>query len=139
MRDAVASQHFIGKLLKYFGEDNICWGTDSILGGSPQAQLEVFRTFEISQKFQDDFGYPAMTPTARAKIFGGNSAKLFRIDSKAERCKLTTNPLAMLKQQMDGELGPRRFTQIPPLSPRTRREFIDAATIALKKGHPGLA
>jgi uncharacterized protein len=139
MRDATAAQHFMGKLLKYLGEDNICWGTDSILGGSPQGQIEALRAFTITEQFQEMFGYPALTATAKAKIFGLNAAKLFRIDVEAERCKLDKNKLAMYKRDLDGELGGRRWTQVPPLGPRTRREFIDAARLSIKKRHPGIA
>jgi hypothetical protein len=139
MRSPVASQHYMGKLLKYFGEDNIVWGTDAILGGSPQDQIELFRTFEISEKFQAEFGYPAMTKEAKAKIFGRNAARLYRVDADAERCKLDKNKLALYRKQLDTELGGRRHTQILPSAPRTKREFIDAALIAIKKGHPGLA
>lgn len=139
MRDAIASQHFMGKLLKYVGEDNICWGTDCILGGSPQEQIEMFRAFEITPQFQEMFGYPAITKAMKAKIFGLNAARLYRVDPEAERCKLDKNALAQYKKRADEELGGRRFTQIPPLGPRTRREFIDSARIAMKKRHPGCA
>ena len=48
MRDPDAAAHGIGKLLKYAGEDNVLWGTDSIWYGSPQDQIQAFRTFQIS-------------------------------------------------------------------------------------------
>ena len=38
----------IGKLLKHVGEDNVLWGTDSIWYGSPQDQIQAFRTFQIA-------------------------------------------------------------------------------------------
>jgi hypothetical protein len=139
MRDTVASQHFMGKLLKYFGPDNICWGTDSILGGSPQSQIELFRMFQISEQYQQMYGYPAITDDMKAKIFGLNAAKLFKIDPEAERCKIADGALGRYKRQQDVEFGERRWTQVPPLAPRTRREFIDAARNAIKKGHPGIA
>ncbi|MGZ8255179.1 MAG: amidohydrolase family protein, partial [Burkholderiaceae bacterium] len=48
MRDPTTAAHLIGKLLKYCGEDNVLWGTDSIWYGSPQDQIQAFRAFEIS-------------------------------------------------------------------------------------------
>ncbi|MGH8685251.1 MAG: amidohydrolase family protein, partial [Nitrosospira sp.] len=36
MRDPEAAAHALGKLLKYCGENNVLWGTDSIWYGSPQ-------------------------------------------------------------------------------------------------------
>ena len=35
MNDPNPSQHYIGKLLKYLGPDNIVWGTDCILTRQP--------------------------------------------------------------------------------------------------------
>ena len=36
------------------------WGTDSIFYGSPQDQIQAFRAFQISDEFQERFGYPAL-------------------------------------------------------------------------------
>lgn len=72
--------HLLGKLLLYVGEDNICWGTDSIWYGSPQDQIDAFRVFEISEAAQEEFGYPALTDEVKAKIFGLNGARLFGVD-----------------------------------------------------------
>ena len=44
------------------------WGTDSIWYGSPQDQIQAFRTFRISQAFQERFGYPEITPELRRKL-----------------------------------------------------------------------
>ncbi|MEA3413533.1 MAG: amidohydrolase family protein, partial [Pseudomonadota bacterium] len=43
--------HLIGKLVKYFGDERICWGTDSLWYGSPQDQIQAFRTLQISQEW----------------------------------------------------------------------------------------
>ena len=45
MRDPTSAAHALGKLFKYIGEDNVLWGTDSIWYGSPQDQIQAFRTF----------------------------------------------------------------------------------------------
>ena len=47
MRDPTTAAHLLGKLLKHIGEDNVLWGTDSIWYGSPQDQIQAFRSFEI--------------------------------------------------------------------------------------------
>ena len=64
--------HVVGKLLLHMGDDNVLWGTDSIFYGAPQAQLQAFRTFEITPEYQERFGYPALTPERKAKILGLN-------------------------------------------------------------------
>ncbi len=48
MRDPDTAAHTIGKLVKYCGENNVLWGTDSIWYGSPQDQIQAFRTFQIA-------------------------------------------------------------------------------------------
>jgi hypothetical protein len=75
----------LGKLLAAVGEDRILWGTDSIWYGSPQEQIAAFRAFEISAAFQQDFGYPALTAQAKAKIFGLNAATAYGIDPETIR------------------------------------------------------
>ena len=58
MRDPDSAAHAMGKLFKYVGEDNVLWGTDSIWYGSPQDQIQAFRTFQISEALRDKHGYP---------------------------------------------------------------------------------
>lgn len=137
MRNAVHAQHFIGKLLKHVGEDNICWGTDCILGGSPQAQIDAFRAFTITPEFQEMYGYPELTPAIKRKIFGLNAAKFYRIDPEKARCKMDSSQFASMKRQLDGELGARRWTVKPPLGPTTRREFLNLTRSNRAKGTPG--
>jgi len=79
----------MGKLLKYCGEDNVLWGTDSIWYGSPQDQIQAFRTFQISADLRAKHGYPEITPALRAKIFGLNGAKVYGL-SAAEVKKYTS-------------------------------------------------
>ena len=44
MRDPEQAAHALGKLLMACGENNVLWGTDSIWYGSPQDQIQAFRT-----------------------------------------------------------------------------------------------
>jgi predicted TIM-barrel fold metal-dependent hydrolase len=129
------AQHVIGKLLKYCGVDNVVWGSECIWLGSPQPQIEAFRTFEISQENQDTYGYPALTPDIKAKIFGLTAAKIYGVNPDEVRCKIDQTSLAMLKRDMDGELGKRRWAFDKIGGPRTRREFANLAK--LTGGRPG--
>ncbi|HEU0199035.1 MAG TPA: amidohydrolase family protein, partial [Burkholderiaceae bacterium] len=70
MRKPDAAAHLLGKLLVHVGDANVLWGTDSIWYGSPQDQIQAFRAFEITREFQDQFGYPALTPERKHNIFG---------------------------------------------------------------------
>ncbi|HLJ58760.1 MAG TPA: amidohydrolase family protein [bacterium] len=137
MTKTTDSQHYMGKLLKYLGPDNIVWGTDCILSGSPQRQIMAFRAFSITQQFQDMYGYPEITDEMKRKIFGLNAAKLYRIDPAAQRCKIDGTTFAMQKKELDDGLGPGRWAAKQPLGPRTLREFWDHARESLAKGIPG--
>jgi predicted TIM-barrel fold metal-dependent hydrolase len=137
MTNTTQAQHYIGKLLKYLGPDNIVWGTDCILGGSPQSQIMAFRGFTISQQFQDMYGYPQITDDMKAKIFGLNAARLYRIDPTAQRCRADRSTFAMLKKDLDEGIGGGRWGAKPPLGPRTWREFFAHARESAAKGLPG--
>ena len=54
------------------------WGTDSIWYGSPQDQIQAFRTFQIAPELRAKHGYPEITPALRAKIFGLNATRVVR-------------------------------------------------------------
>ena len=77
MRDPEQAAHALGKLIVACGENNVLWGTDSIWYGSPQDQIQAFRTFQISAELRERHGYPEITPALRAKIFGLNAANVY--------------------------------------------------------------
>ncbi len=137
MNDAAAAQHFIGKLLKYLGPDHIVWGTDCILYGSPQPQIEAFKMFTITPQFQQMYGYPELTPEIKAKIFGLTAAKIFCIDAEARRCAADASTFAQVRRQWDSVFGKRRWAFQQPLGPTTRREFLQLARMAIGKCTPG--
>ncbi|MGQ0823811.1 MAG: amidohydrolase family protein [Actinomycetota bacterium] len=93
MRSSTEAAHIIGKLLSHMGEDRILWGTDSIWYGSPQDQIQAFRTFEITAEFQEQYGYPALTDDARRKIFGQNAAALYGVEPVTNPCE--ADPVAL--------------------------------------------
>ena len=80
-RDPDTAAHGMGKLLRYVGEDNVLWGTDSIWTGSPQDQIQVWRTFQIAAPLRDAHGYPEITPALRAKVFGLNATRPYGISA----------------------------------------------------------
>jgi predicted TIM-barrel fold metal-dependent hydrolase len=100
MSDPDQAAHLLGKLLAHLGEDNVVWGTDSIWYGSPQDQIDAFRAFEITEEFQERFGYPALTPEVKAKIFGLTSAELYGLDPVADRCSLDRDALRAAQEEV---------------------------------------
>jgi len=126
MRDPEQAAHGLGKLIKYCGEENVLWGTDSIWYGSPQDQIQAFRTFQISSELRDRFGYSEITPALRAKIFGLNGAKVYGL-SAAEVKKYTgADRMARERLAYLEDPQPHYLTY----GPKTRREFLDLLRIS---------
>lgn len=93
------AMHLFGQLLNLpGGEDHIIWGTDSIWNGSPQSQIERFRRFQIRDDIAEKYGYKKLTPEIKAKVFGLNAARLYKIDVKAKRNAIVTDHIAQLKE-----------------------------------------
>jgi hypothetical protein len=72
--------HIMGQLMKYMGEDRIVFGSDSVWYGSPQWQIDAMWRFQIPEEMRERYGYPELTETAKRKILGLNSARLFSIE-----------------------------------------------------------
>jgi predicted TIM-barrel fold metal-dependent hydrolase len=124
MTDPTQAAHVIGKLMKYVGEDNVLWGSDAIWTAKPQPYIDAFWSFEITQQFQDQYGYPALTMERKQKILGLNSARLFNIDVSMRRCEIEKGAMASMKHIREGEFGPLYWAGARPLGPTTRREFF---------------
>ena len=121
MRDPGQAAHVLGKLLKYCGEDNVLWGTDSIWYGSPQDQIQAFRTFQIAPELRAQHGYPEITPSLRAKIFGLNAAKIYRVSAAEVKKYLARDRVARERFAYLERPEPHYLTY----GPRTRREFLN--------------
>ena len=80
MGDPDQAAHLLGKLIAALGPGNVLWGTDSIWYGSPQDQIDAFRTFEITADAQERFGYAPLTAEVKAGILAGNAARLYGVD-----------------------------------------------------------
>jgi predicted TIM-barrel fold metal-dependent hydrolase len=123
MRDPEQAAHGLGKLLKYCGPDNVVWGTDSIWYGSPQDQIQAFRTFQISPALRDKHEYPEITREVRAKIFGLNAAKVYGL-SPVEVKKYTRRDAIARQRTAYLEKPEPHFRTY---GPKTRREFFGAS------------
>jgi len=121
MRDPDSAAHALGKLLKYVGEDNILWGTDSIWYGSPQDQIQAFRAFQISEEFQEHYGYPALTANIKRKILGLNALKPYRLEADVLKHHLGQDGLQVARTNYREMADPHFQT----FGPKTRREFIN--------------
>src|SRR5687767_8119511 len=76
--------HIMGQLMKFMGEDRIVFGSDAVWYGSPQWQIEALWRFQIPEDMRRRYGYPELTQSAKRKILGLNSARLYKIPGAAE-------------------------------------------------------
>jgi uncharacterized protein len=120
MRSPDQAAHLLGKLLKTFGEDRVLWGTDSIWYGSPQDQILAFRAFQISPEYQQRFGYPALTPELKRKVFGLTAARVYGLKPDEMRKKLAKDRVQKSKLEYLNDPRPSFATY----GPRTRREWL---------------
>lgn len=137
MADSNQAAHYLGKLMRYVGEDNICWGTDSIVGGAPQSQIEALRAASIPKDMQDQYGYPELTDARKAKIFGLNSARVYGVDPKQRHCQIDKCAMTQIKRQIDDELGGRRWVFDDPPGIKTYDEYVEHGREMIKRRVPG--
>ena len=120
MRDPEQAAHALGKLIVACGENNVLWGTDSIWYGSPQDQIQAFRTFQISAQSRERHGYPEITPEMRAKIFGLNAAKVYGLTPTDVKRYTARDAVAHKRAAYLENPDPHFRTY----GPKTRREFL---------------
>jgi hypothetical protein len=121
MRDPDTAAHVLGKLFKACGEDNVLWGTDSIWYGSPQDQIQAFRTFQIAPELCARHGYPELTPRLRAKVFGLNALKIYPVPREVLDPHLRSDRIDRARVEYRAE---RHDPSFLTYGPRTRREFL---------------
>jgi hypothetical protein len=120
MRDPQSAPHALGKLLRYIGEENVLWGTDSVWYGSPQDQIQAFRAFQIPAELREAHGYPEITPALRAKIFGLNASVPYRISVEEVLRSASADPIGRRRSDYLAQPQPHFRTY----GPKTRREFL---------------
>jgi uncharacterized protein len=130
MRDPTTAAHILGKLLTHIGEHNVLWGTDALWYGSPQDQIQAFRSFQIAPALIEAHGYPELTPALKQKVFGLNGARVYGIDVPERRRKTETDPIGTRKQAYREVADPTFETY----GPKTDSEY--EALIAERGGLP---
>ena len=135
MRDPEQAAHALGKLFRYCGESNVLWGTDSIWYGSPQDQIQAFRTFQIAPELRAKHGYPEITPGLRAKVFGLNATRPYAMSAADVRKYTRENGgrdrIARERLAYRERPEPHFLTY----GPKTRREFLKL--LGSSGGSPG--
>ncbi|MEM9302150.1 MAG: amidohydrolase family protein [Pseudomonadota bacterium] len=120
LRDVDSAAHGIGKLVKHLGPENVLWGTDSIWYGSPQDQIQAFRSFQIAEALQEEHGYGAITDELRARIFGLNALKPYGISREEAEQRAGNDVVSQHRVAYSEAPDPHYLTY----GPRNRREFL---------------
>ena len=92
----------IGTWIKGLGADHVVWGTDSVLYGSPQWQIEAMRRLEIPEEMRKKHGFAELGPADGAvknQIFGYNSARLYDLELRADYGRFSNDTFAALKEE----------------------------------------
>ena len=124
MRYPDQAAHVLGKLLRYVGEENVLWGTDCLFYGSPQDQIQALRSFQISEEYQERYGYPRLTKEIKAKILGLNGARLYGVEPATVPCEFSRRELADLRTRL-------------PLKNATYGPATVAEAVAFRAAHQG--
>ena len=130
MRDPNTAAHIIGKLVKHIGEKNVLYGSDCIWYGSPQDQIQAFRTFQISDELQEKQGYPKITPELRTRIFGLNATRPYGINVDEVLKRARHDVIERRRTEYRENPDPHFLT----FGPKTRREFL--ANLKARGGSP---
>lgn len=120
MRNPNEAAHTLGKLIKHLGSDNVLYGSDCVWYGSPQDQIQALRAFQISEQFQEQFGYSPLTPAIKAKIFGLNGARVYGINPSEVLHRAGQDPIEKAKSNYENDPRPHFDT----LGPKNRRDFL---------------
>ena len=94
----------LGTWIKGLGVSNVVWGTDSVLYGSPQWQIEAMRRMEIPEDMQEKYGFAPLggaDSAVKQQIFGLNSARLYNLDLQANYGRLSEDKFAQIKRDYD--------------------------------------
>jgi hypothetical protein len=110
-------------LVRYVGEDNVLWGTDSIWYGSPQDQIQAFRAFQLSEALVQQHGYKPLTQSLKTKIFGLNGAKLYGVDPAAVTRRADADAIGRFKRTAKNDPS---FTTYGPRSDAEYEAFLVA-------------
>ncbi len=89
------------------GPDNVVWGSDSVFYGSPQWQIEAMRRLEIPDDMMAKNKWKIRLGDAdsavKRKIFGQNTARLYKYDIKSASEGISRDQIALMKQEYEKE------------------------------------
>jgi uncharacterized protein len=90
--------HLLGTLLRAGAEDRLMFGSGCALN-HPDPIVRHFWDFEMPQELVDGYGYPPLTQEIKAKILGGNMARLHGIDLEEKRTAIANDRWSELRSR----------------------------------------
>ncbi|MCI0523838.1 MAG: amidohydrolase, partial [Acidobacteria bacterium] len=84
------------------------WGTDCLWWGSPQWAIDLLKRFQFTDEMTEKFGYRQLTREDKAKIFGLNAARLYKVKVKAKRGAISASMIEKFKKREWAEDGTGR-------------------------------
>jgi len=102
--------HILGQLLKFKGDRQIVFGSDSLWYGAPQWQIEALWRFQIPEQIRERWGYPELTETAKRRILGLNSAPLYGLEVGAEYGAIPADFESRITERL------RKSLEMPPFA-----------------------
>jgi hypothetical protein len=94
----------LGTWIKGMGVDHVVWGTDSVLYGSPQWQIEALRRLEIPEDMQKKHGFQPLGSAngfVKNQIFGLNSARMYGLQLRADNSPFSEDNFAQIKREYE--------------------------------------
>jgi len=94
----------LGTWIKGMGVDHVVWGTDSVLYGSPQWQIEALRRLEIPEDMQKKHGFQPLGSAngfVKNQIFGLNSARIYGLQLRADNSPFSEDNFAQIKREYE--------------------------------------
>jgi hypothetical protein len=115
--------HILGQLLKFKGQNQILFGSDSVWYGAPQWQLEALWRFQIPDAIREKWDYPELTESAKRHILGLNAARIYELP--VGTVNTNADPLGFGGTEDEGKYRPvpANFEQLIPDSLKVLLEY----------------
>jgi len=93
--------------------------------------IRMLKAFQITQEYQEKYGYPELTRELKAKILGLNGSVLYGVDPTDVPCEFTPSELEAIRRQLPGNsnlaLGPRTKSQTKTFRDDDREQWATMA------------
>lgn len=115
--------HILGQLMKFKGQNQILFGSDSVWYGAPQWQLEALWRFQIPEDIREKWGYPELTEAAKRHILGLNAARIYELPVGTVRTNGDDVGFGGTEDEGKYRPVPTNFEQLIPDSLKVLLEF----------------